>query len=420
MSECSLPTYETVITALHDQGAFVWLARASLPDWFDVPSEIKISVLSAEQVLMLIKARNEGFIELHLSVDPEILWQGTTVWPEYDLSSPEELAKFIVSHQHSLQREVLHTLKLTAEQDFLPRLVAELRQFRHLKVADDDRILILDPGSRSGIKLLAANAAGDELCHSIVFPHEPQKQWQQGLRKLTQFCQSNRITKIILLSGEGFLESREFLMTWLKTQEHPLASYHLDESGLEILCRLMTDDIEDNLYLRARLASKLIINPYDCFTKVPLQSLLRQPLKTVINPLLLEVNLQQIWQTHREQDNPLVTEPLFENPVNNIAELPLNQALKGRVVNITDFGAFLDIGLKHNGLLHNSQIKQNSTLGVGDVLTVYVDKINLEKLQFSLKLSKNKPKQAPKARKNKPAANSAMADALQAAFKKQS
>lgn len=73
--------------------------------------------------------------------------------------------------------------------------------------------------------------------------------------------------------------------------------------------------------------------------------------------------------------------------------------LKGTVRNVASFGAFVDIGLHDDGLLHISKMSKNfvknplDIVSVGDIITVYIDNINKEtnKVNLSLikKLTKN-------------------------------
>ena len=66
--------------------------------------------------------------------------------------------------------------------------------------------------------------------------------------------------------------------------------------------------------------------------------------------------------------------------------------LQGTVRNVVDFGAFVDIGIKNDGLIHISKMSNNyikhpsEILSVGDIINVYVDDINLEKQKVSLSL----------------------------------
>jgi uncharacterized protein len=51
---------------------------------------------------------------------------------------------------------------------------------------------------------------------------------------------------------------------------------------------------------------------------------------------------------------------------------------------VVDFGAFIDIGVKQDGLLHRSQIPRDSQLNVGDVLQVEILNVEIERGRISL------------------------------------
>ena len=58
--------------------------------------------------------------------------------------------------------------------------------------------------------------------------------------------------------------------------------------------------------------------------------------------------------------------------------------LKGTVRNVVDFGAFIDIGVKSDGLLHKSQIPNGTVLKVGDIIDVDIQKIETERGRIGL------------------------------------
>ena len=58
--------------------------------------------------------------------------------------------------------------------------------------------------------------------------------------------------------------------------------------------------------------------------------------------------------------------------------------LKGTVRNVVDFGAFVDIGVKQDGLLHKSQIPPGTLLKVGDIIDLEILKIEPERGRISL------------------------------------
>jgi uncharacterized protein len=58
--------------------------------------------------------------------------------------------------------------------------------------------------------------------------------------------------------------------------------------------------------------------------------------------------------------------------------------LKGTIRNVVDFGAFVDIGVKHDGLLHRSRIPQGARYSVGDLVDVVVISVETERGRISL------------------------------------
>ncbi len=83
------------------------------------------------------------------------------------------------------------------------------------------------------------------------------------------------------------------------------------------------------------------------------------------------------------QDAPL---PILRSDVLKMEDLAVGMRLKGTVRNVVDFGAFIDIGVKQDGLLHRTQIASGSVLKVGDVLDVTILKVEPERGRISLGL----------------------------------
>ena len=87
--------------------------------------------------------------------------------------------------------------------------------------------------------------------------------------------------------------------------------------------------------------------------------------------------------------------PVLKSDVLHIEDLKLGMELQGTVRNVASFGAFVDIGLHDDGLIHISKMSKsfvknpNDILHVGDIITCYVDDIDLEKQRVQLSLIKN-------------------------------
>ena len=84
--------------------------------------------------------------------------------------------------------------------------------------------------------------------------------------------------------------------------------------------------------------------------------------------------------------------PVLRTDVLDMKDLQPGMILKGTVRNVIDFGAFVDIGLHNDGLIHISKLSKNfvkhprDILNVGDIVEVYVTDIDLEKERVSLSL----------------------------------
>ena len=88
-------------------------------------------------------------------------------------------------------------------------------------------------------------------------------------------------------------------------------------------------------------------------------------------------------------------QPLLRSDILKIDDLTIGMELEGTVRNVVDFGAFIDIGLKEDGLLHVSKISKRfikhpkDVLNVGDIVKVYVLKIDLDRGKVGLTMLKD-------------------------------
>ncbi len=99
-------------------------------------------------------------------------------------------------------------------------------------------------------------------------------------------------------------------------------------------------------------------------------------------PTLKDI-LEQLVRPGRDPrtDTPL---PILRSDVLKAEDLVTGMQLKGTVRNVVDFGAFVDIGIKQDGLLHRTQIPTGTVLKVGDVIDVEILKIESERGRIGL------------------------------------
>jgi uncharacterized protein len=97
--------------------------------------------------------------------------------------------------------------------------------------------------------------------------------------------------------------------------------------------------------------------------------------------------------------------PIFKKGILKLEDLQAGMELKGTVLNVVDFGAFVDIGLKDSGLVHISQMANRyiknpyDVVAVGDVVTVWVLAVDHERRRVSLTMIKPGSERKPPERK---------------------
>ncbi len=105
---------------------------------------------------------------------------------------------------------------------------------------------------------------------------------------------------------------------------------------------------------------------------------------------------------------PAFVSARFAEGIESMADLHRGMTLEGTVTNVAAFGAFVDIGVHQDGLVHVSQLSNTfvadprSVVTVGQVVTVRVLEVDLERKRISLTMCLDEPKEQPKATSRRP------------------
>lgn len=142
-----------------------------------------------------------------------------------------------------------------------------------------------------------------------------------------------------------------------------------------------------------RLLKELNITDLDDSAKIKLQSVSIETMAETINigQETLKDIIADLLKPGRDLRDDFEA-PVLRQDVLDISDLEIGQKLEGTVRNVVDFGAFVDIGLHDDGLIHISQMSKSfvkhpsQVVSVGDVVTVWVSKINKERGKINLSL----------------------------------
>ena len=110
-----------------------------------------------------------------------------------------------------------------------------------------------------------------------------------------------------------------------------------------------------------------------------------------IGELTLKDIIDELSKPGRDPREDL-PKPILRNDVLKFEDLKEDMVLNGTVRNVTDFGAFVDIGVKHDGLVHISELSNrfiknpSEVVSVGDIVKVKVIGIDNDRQKVSLSM----------------------------------
>jgi protein Tex len=188
------------------------------------------------------------------------------------------------------------------------------------------------------------------------------------------FPDRKKLTKVSGLGAKAYEQAAGFLR--IRGGKNPLDSSAIHPESYrvaEAVIRMAGIDIESSMADR-RIKLEAFLAEYS------LEKLSNELERGV--PTLEDI-FEQLLRPGRDprQDLPV---PVLRNDVLSMDDLVKGMCLKGTVRNVVDFGAFVDIGVKHDGLLHRSQVPHGTRLQVGDVIDVEIDSIEAERGRIAL------------------------------------
>ncbi len=230
----------------------------------------------------------------------------------------------------------------------------------------------------SGLNQLTARRLFEHRKEHGPFRSREQLKSVPGFGEAT-FVQAAGFLKIA--GGENPLDA-----TWI----HP-ESYEVARRVLEKL-ECTVDDLKDKPG-QARIAERVA-------------QVDREQLAAELNVgrLLLDDILAQLARPGRDPREDLPP-PIFKKDILKLEDLTPGMELTGTVLNVVDFGAFVDIGLKDSGLVHISQLSRkfvrdpHDVVAVGDIVRVWVLEVDKERRRVSLTMIEPGTERPPQPRR---------------------
>ncbi|RUO42760.1 RNA-binding transcriptional accessory protein [Aliidiomarina taiwanensis] len=222
---------------------------AKFRDYFEYSEALR--KVPSHRTLALLRGRNEGILQLKLNTDPHAEEGNRTSQYEGRIAAHAgiELSDSPVGlwRQQTVQwawrikvlprmeTDLLGQLRDTAETEAINVFAANLKDLLMAAPAGAKTTMGLDPGLRTGVKVVVVDATGKLLGHSTIFPHVPQNQWDKALRSLAAMCKQFKVELIAIGNGTGSRETDKLVGELMKANpELGLQKITVSEAGASV------------------------------------------------------------------------------------------------------------------------------------------------------------------------------------------
>ena len=181
----------------------------------------QITRMPAHRLLALLRGEQEGILNIKLDVDSTVakkivnrlLYNGVKcntyqLFEQIDMAVDDSLKRLLHS---SIENESLKAAKEKADLDSIRVFGENLRQLLLAAPVGEKRTLAIDPGFRTGCKVVSLGANGELLHNDTIYPHPPANEKVMAMKKISNMVQSYKIEVIAIGNGTAARETEAFI-----------------------------------------------------------------------------------------------------------------------------------------------------------------------------------------------------------------
>ena len=211
------------------------VAGEKYKDYFDY--EEKIGRLRSHRFLAIYRGHDEGVLKVGIAPAKEEALEIISKAVVKNTPTDELLNKAITKvysryFKPSIEAEVRKELKDKFDDEAILVFANNLSQLLLQAPLGGKRILAVDPGFKSGCKLVCLNENGELLSNATIFPHPPQRDTAAAKKKVASLVEQYKIEAIALGNGTASRESEQFLKAI--HYKNDISIYLVNEAGASI------------------------------------------------------------------------------------------------------------------------------------------------------------------------------------------
>ena len=275
-------------------------AAEKYQDYFDLTQTI--SKCPAYRLLAMLRGEDEGFLTLKVEPNPEYLM----TW----------LKKFYIKNSNDSSDLVEKAMQQAYKKSLQPTLETETRN--HFKdIADDQSIstfsknleklllappvgncvvLAMDPGFKSGCKIVVLNKAGKLVHNENIYPHPPQNETSKAAAKIAQLVQAHKVEVIAIGDGTAGRETENFIKKIHFDRDLRVFSVREDGASIYSASKVAREEFPDfDVTVRGAVSiGRRLMDPLAELVKIDAKSLGVGQYQHDVNQVKLQAELDRV------------------------------------------------------------------------------------------------------------------------------
>ena len=210
---------------------------AKYSNYFEYEEPLK--KIASHRLLAILRGENEGFLKVNVSIDKKEAFK----FLEYTLiKSIQPEVSWVIEEAikdaykrllaPSISNEVLKEAKQKADETSINVFSKNLNQLLLAPPLGEKRILAIDPGYKSGCKVVVLDEQGDLLHNENIYPHAPQNEKTQAIKKLKSLVNAYNVDAISIGNGTASRETENLVQSI--AFDRPLKVFVVNEAGASV------------------------------------------------------------------------------------------------------------------------------------------------------------------------------------------
>ena len=179
--------------------------------------EESLNRIPSHRLLAMLRAEKEGFVKTKIEIEKEEaleMIENTLINSQNECADQIALAikdSYKRLLEPAISNEILQEAKTKADQKAIEIFAENLRQLLLAPPLGEKRILAIDPGFRSGCKIVCLDEKGDLQYNETIYPHAPQNETGLAMKKIRSMVNANQIEAISIGNGTASRETEFFI-----------------------------------------------------------------------------------------------------------------------------------------------------------------------------------------------------------------